>query len=86
MSIVLFATYLYSKPDYRQAIPVRIAQYEMTRIDGNPSDFDEHVPSALAKSSLRSEAIGTSRPETPNAGKHHFRAEPGRKNFSKRDE
>ncbi|KAF2651304.1 nucleotide-sugar transporter [Lophiostoma macrostomum CBS 122681] len=40
-SVVLYATYLYTSPDRRLPVTVKIADYEKTTIDGNPSYFDK---------------------------------------------
>ncbi|OCL09193.1 hypothetical protein AOQ84DRAFT_317365 [Glonium stellatum] len=86
-SIVLFSTYLYSSQDRLRPPPIRIADYEKTTIDGNPSYFDlERTAAPLAKSPLRAEALTTSRPGTPTIERHHFRGNSERKQFVKRDE
>ncbi|KAF2003592.1 nucleotide-sugar transporter [Amniculicola lignicola CBS 123094] len=73
-SVVLFATYLYSSGDRKRTPPpVRIADYEKTTIDGNPSYFDsDRGHGALAKSPLRTEALSTSRPGTPTLERKQF--------------
>lgn len=86
-SIVLFSTYLYTSQDRLRPPPIRIADYEKTTIDGNPSYFDlERTSAPLVKSPLRAEALTTSRPETPTIERHHFRGNSERKQFVKRDE
>ncbi|KAF2193463.1 nucleotide-sugar transporter [Zopfia rhizophila CBS 207.26] len=85
-SVVLFATYLYTNQDRARPPPIRIADYEKTTIDGNPSYFDlERASAPLAKSPLRTEALSTSRPGTPSVERHHFRVNSERKQFPKRD-
>ncbi|KAF2488472.1 nucleotide-sugar transporter [Lophium mytilinum] len=86
-SVVLFATWLYSSNDRMRPPPIRIADYEKTTIDGNPSYFDlERAPaSSIAKSPLRSEGLSTSRPGTPTVERHHFRKGSERKSLGKRD-
>src|SRR6201999_1239955 len=77
-AIVLFATYLYSSQDRFRSSPVRLAEYEKTTIGGDPAFFDEPAP-VLAKSTLKTEALSTSRPGTPTLERHHFRIGSDRK-------
>ncbi|KAF2874303.1 nucleotide-sugar transporter-domain-containing protein [Massariosphaeria phaeospora] len=71
-SVVLFATYLYSAPERTRPSPIRIAEFEKTTIDGNPSYFNSQQGS-LAKSPIRAESLSTSRPSTPTVERHHFK-------------
>lgn len=86
-SIVIASTYLYSSRDHLRPPPIRIADYEKTTIDGNPSYFDlEKASVPMAKSPMRNDALSTSRPGTPTVERHHFRGNSERKQFVKRDE
>ncbi|ORY12867.1 nucleotide-sugar transporter-domain-containing protein [Clohesyomyces aquaticus] len=82
--VVLFATYLYTNQDRVRPPPIRIADYEKTTIDGNPSYFDLEPTGRLAKSpALRSGALSTSRPSTPTVERHALRSASDRKQFPK---
>ncbi|KAF2706279.1 nucleotide-sugar transporter [Pleomassaria siparia CBS 279.74] len=73
-SVVLFATYLYSKQDYTHPSPVKIADYEKTTIDGNSRYFDT-VPGLLIKTPPRTGGLSTSKPGTPISERHQFQRE-----------
>lgn len=63
-SVVLFATYLYSKPEQsNRPGATRIFSYEKTIID-HSSPYDD-ARGGLGKSHLRQESSGSSRPVTP---------------------
>jgi len=79
-SIVLLATYMYTHQDRRRPPPIRIAEYEKTTIDGNPSYFDfERAPSPLAKAPHKAEALSTSTPGTPTVERQHLRVSSARR-------
>lgn len=71
-SVVLFATYLYSKADHTRTTPLRIADYEKTTIDGNPLYFDTERAGSMAITPPRAGGLSTSRPGTPTSERHHF--------------
>ncbi|KAJ9618707.1 UDP-galactose transporter Gms1 [Taxawa tesnikishii (nom. ined.)] len=66
-AIVLAATYLYGIDDKPQIPPIRIADYEKTTV-GRAVDvpyLDVESPNTKGMSTLRTEALTTSRPSTP---------------------
>lgn len=65
--VVLFATYLYTKPE-RSSLqsPMRIADFEQTTVDRNPSSYDyQEIQSSVMKSPPRPDGSSNSRPGTP---------------------
>lgn len=75
-AVVLFSTYLYSKPERGQngqLPPLKIADYEKTTIDGTPKFYDER------KSPNIEGSLGPSGPGTPTIDRQ------GRKSSLKRD-
>jgi UDP-galactose transporter len=75
-AVVLFSTYLYSKPErgqLGQVPPLKIADYEKTTIDGNPKYYEER------KSPSAEGTLSTSRPGSPTIERQ------GKQSSSKRD-
>ncbi|KAF1936967.1 nucleotide-sugar transporter [Clathrospora elynae] len=63
--VVLFATYLYTKPERStQTSPVIIADFEKTMVDRSSYDYDD-AHGNVAKSPLRAGGATNSRPGTP---------------------
>lgn len=48
-SVVLFSTYLYTKPDRSSAEPTRVADFEKTAVGGDSDYYYEDRPSPLVR-------------------------------------
>jgi UDP-galactose transporter len=76
-SVVLFATYLYTKPDHTSTPrPIKIVDYEKTTVDHSPSSLDYQDARRSLTQAARLEATSSSRSSSPSKG---------RKQFAKRD-
>jgi len=76
-SVVLFATFLYSKPDRSSTPgPINIVDYEKTTVDRSPSSLDYKDARRSLTQAARLEATSSSRSSSPSKG---------RKQFAKRD-
>jgi UDP-galactose transporter len=76
-SVVLFATYLYTKPDHASTPrPIKIADYEKTTVDHSPSPLDYKDARRSLTQAAKLEATSSSRSSSPSKG---------RKQFAKRD-
>ena len=84
---MLYATYLYSTGDGIKTAHPRIAAYERTTIDGNPSYLDDdRLFGGVAKPPYRSDRLTAPGPGTPTPERHQSKGDSERSSFSKRDE
>jgi UDP-sugar transporter A1/2/3 len=75
-AVVIFATYLYSKPDrkWNRPPPINIASYEKTTIDNGMTpkyEEDRSRMTLVPLDGLRDTGLSTSRPSSPM--RHHSR-------------
>jgi UDP-galactose transporter len=71
--VVLFATYLYTKPERTlQAPPPRIAELEKTMVD---RPYDREALGSIPKTPLWSDGVPNSTPESPTVERHSHKRE-----------